>query len=80
MDLQTRKLNVIEYLYYIRDENVLSRIESTIGEAQKQQMLRRKAKPFTQEQLVERANSSMQDYRAGKCTTQEQLETESENW
>ncbi len=35
MDLQTGKLNVIEYLFYIRDEKVLSRIESTIGEAQK---------------------------------------------
>ena len=80
MDLQTRKLKAIEYLVGIRDEKVLSRIESTIGEAQKQQMLRRKAIPFTQEQLVERASHSMQDYRAGKFTTQEQLETESENW
>jgi hypothetical protein len=43
-------------------------------------MLTRNNKPFTQEQLVERANRSMQDYRTGKCTEQEQLEKESENW
>jgi len=80
MDLQTRKLKAIEYLVGVQDENVLSRIESTIVEAKKQQMLTRNNKPFTQEQLVERANRSMQDYRTGKCTEQEQLEKESENW
>jgi hypothetical protein len=42
-------------------------------------MLRGNANPFTQEQLAERENCSMQDYRAGKCTTQEQPEKVSEN-
>lgn len=80
MDLQTRKLKAIEYLVGVRDEKALSRIESTIIEAQKQQMPGRSTKPFTQEQLVERANRSMKDYYAGKCTSQEQLLKESENW
>ena len=80
MDLQTRKLKAIEYLVGVRDEKVLSRIESTIVKVQKQQIRRRNVKPFTQEQLVERAKRSNQDYLSGMCKTQEQLEKESENW
>jgi len=80
MDLQTRKLKAIEYLVGVRDEKVLSRIESTIVEVQKQQIARRNVKPFTQEQVVERAKLSTQDFLSGKCKTQEQLEKESENW
>ena len=80
MDLQTRKLKAIKYLVGVRDEKVLSRIESTVVEVQKQQIARRNVKPFTQEQVVERAKRSTQDYLLGKCTTQEQLEKKSENW
>ncbi|MDO9256435.1 MAG: hypothetical protein Q7U54_13040 [Bacteroidales bacterium] len=80
MDLQTRKLKAIEYLVGVRDEKVLSKIESTIVEVQKQQIARRNVKPFTQEQVVERAKRSTQDYLLGKYKTQEQLEKESENW
>jgi len=80
MDLQTRKLKAIEYLVGVRDEKVLSRIESTIVEVQKQQIVRKNVKPFTQELVVERAKRSTQDYLLGKCKTQEQLEKESENW
>lgn len=80
MDLQTRKLKAIEYLAGVRDEKVFSRIESTIVEVQKQQIARRNVKPFTQEQVVERAKRSTQDFLSGKCKAQEQLEKESENW
>jgi len=37
-------------------------------------------KPFTQEELIERAKKSNSDYLAGKFKTQEQLEIESKNW
>jgi len=80
MDLQTRKLKAIEYLVGIQDENALKKIESILDEVQKQRGLQRKVKPFTQEQLIERANQSTKDYLSGKFKTQEQLEKESENW
>jgi len=76
MDLQTRKLNAIEYLISIQDEKVLSKIESTIIENQKQQKKIRELKPFTQKQLINRAKRSNRDYLAGKVKTQEQLEIE----
>jgi hypothetical protein len=80
MDLQTRKLKAIEYLIGLRDEKIFRKIESTIVEVQKQQTTHRSVKPFSVEQLVDRANRSTRDYLSGKYKTQEQLEEESENW
>jgi hypothetical protein len=80
MDLQTRKLNAIEYLAGLRDEKIFRKIESTITEVQKTQIEKRNIKPFTQKQLVDRAKQSSQDYLSGNYKTQEQLEKESENW
>ena len=80
MDLQTRKLKAIEYLVGLRDEKVFSKIESAIVEVQNQQIVKRNVKPFTQEQLIERANRSSKDYLSGKFRTQDQLEKDTENW
>jgi hypothetical protein len=80
MDLQTRKLKAIEYLIGLRDEKIFSKIELTIVEVQKQQTEQLSVKPFSVEQLVDRANRSTGDYLSGKYLTQEQLEKESENW
>ncbi len=74
MDLQTRKLNAIEYLIGLQDERIFRKIESTIQE------IKKNLKPFTQKQLIERAKRSNDDYLAGKFKTQDQLEKESENW
>ena len=71
MDLLSRKLKAIEYLVGLRDEKVFGKIEYTIVEAQNQQIVKRNVKPFTQEQLIERANRSTKDYLAGKFRTQE---------
>ncbi|MDO9040197.1 MAG: hypothetical protein Q7U65_02365 [Bacteroidota bacterium] len=75
MNIQVRKLNAIEYIIALKDEKVLSKIESAIVESQK-----REIKPFTQKQLIERAKLANKDYLAGRYKTQDQLETESENW
>jgi len=80
MDLQTRKLNAIEYLAGLRDEKIFRKIESTITEVQKTQIVKRSLKPFTQEQLIDRAKRSTLDHQSGKYKTQEQLEKKSENW
>ena len=75
MNIQVRKLNAIEYIIALKDEKVLSKIESAIVESQK-----REIKPFTQKQLIERAKLANKDYLAGRYKTQDQLERESENW
>jgi hypothetical protein len=80
MDLQRRKLNAIEYLAGLRDEKVFRKIESTINEVQKAQIEKRVVKPFTKQQLLNRAKQSEQDYLAGKIKDQDELEKESENW
>ena len=40
----------------------------------------RKLKPFTQKQLLERAEKSNSEYSTGRYKTQEALEKESESW
>jgi len=78
MDLQTRKLNTIEYLINLKDDKLFNKIELIIIESQNEN--KRKLKPFTQKQLINRAKQANEDYLAGKFKTQEQLEIESENW
>jgi hypothetical protein len=78
MDLQTRKLNAIGYLINLQDEKEFSKIESAIIEIQKHD--KRELKPFTPEQLIDRAKQANEDYLAGKFKTQEQLIMESEKW
>lgn len=78
MDLQTRKLNAIEYLINLQDEKVFTKIEATIDSVKTQKYIR--LKPFTKKQLIDRAKRSNQDYLAGRFKSQEQLELESENW
>jgi hypothetical protein len=75
MNLQVRKLNAIEYIIGLKDEKTFSKIESAILESKQG-----KTKPFTQKQLVDRAKLANKDYLAGNYKTQEQIETESENW
>jgi len=78
MDLQTRKLNLIEYLIHLQDEKLFSRIEAAIARNTRHDT--RNLQPFTEQQLLDRAKLSDEDYKAGRFTTQEKLETESEKW
>jgi hypothetical protein len=78
MDLQTRKLKAIGYLINLQDETILNKIEATIFGTKT--LDSKKLKPFTKKQLLERAGKANQDYATGKIKTQEQVESESDNW
>lgn len=78
MDLQTRKLNAIEYLINLNDESLFKIVEATIDSTKSQKSI--KAKSLTKKQLIYRAKLSNQDYLSGKYKTQEQLELESKSW
>jgi hypothetical protein len=78
MDLQTRKLNLIEYLIGLQDEKIFKRIEDSI--INDLQAKNPSLEQITQEELTVRAQKSNNDYIAGKVMDQEQLEKESGNW
>ena len=76
MDLQARKLYIIEYLIGLKDETVFNIIEKIINESKNTSA----NKSFTQHELIERAQISNQDYLSGNFKDQKQLEAESKNW
>jgi len=78
MDLQTRKLNIIEYLISLKDENIFKAIEDVINKAKP--VRKQSFRNFTQKELIERAKKSDEDYLSGNFTEQEQLEIKSKNW
>ncbi|HMR87246.1 MAG TPA: hypothetical protein PKD51_03795 [Saprospiraceae bacterium] len=78
MNIQTRKLNAIEYLIHLQDEEVLNKIEEEI---QKNIAInRRRVEPFSENELLQRAMKSNEDYLSGNFKSQEQLEIESTKW
>ena len=77
MDIEAKKIELIQYLINISDEAILNEIEARIIE------LKQRDSSFnilTEEQLLERAKKSNKDYVEGKFLTQEELEKISENW
>lgn len=78
MDLQTRKLNLIEYLINLKDEKTFKKIEDSIIKTKR--MTNQPSRQFTSQELVERALKSNEDYIVGKFQDQDQLEKESSNW
>ncbi len=78
MDLQTRKLNVIEYLIGLTDESIFSIFEEIVNESKS--IDTKINRPFTRQELIERAKKSNHDYLVGNFKEQEQLEAESKNW
>ena len=78
MDLQTRKLNLIEYFVRVADEKIITIFEEIIIELKSDNS--RKLKPFTQKELLDRARKSNQDYLEGNYKSQEIVELESQSW
>jgi hypothetical protein len=74
MNLQTRKLNLIQFVASLEDEKVLKKIESSLG------LEYSNSKEFSVEKLLKRAELSNKEYISGKFSTQEDLQLESEKW
>lgn len=75
MDIQARKLNLIEYLVSLKDEKILKKIEKLVLEIKES-----KLHVFTEDELILRAEEANLDYQNGNFSTQEDLEKESQNW
>ena len=78
MDLQSRKLNLIEYLVNITDEKIIKVFEDMINMSKSEK--NKTLEPFTQQELLKRAKKSSQDYFEGNIKTQDRVEVESNNW
>jgi hypothetical protein len=78
INLQARKLQLIEYLIQLQDEKEFSRIEASIIPQSK--IRYDEFRPFKAEELIVRAQKSENDYKEGRLISQEKLLTESENW
>lgn len=78
MDIQTRKLEIIEYLITLKDEEVFNQIEVIIDTLKKNPNF--PINPLTQQEIIDRAKKSNDDYFAGKFQEQSELEGKSKNW
>ncbi|MBC8319241.1 MAG: hypothetical protein H8E34_00805 [Bacteroidetes bacterium] len=77
MDLQTRKLNVIEYLIRLQDDNMIQEIENLIFESK---IHDKNFQQFTENDLLNRAIKSNAQYESGEFVDQTELEEESKSW
>ena len=77
MDLQTRKLNVIEYLIRLQDDNMIQEIETLIFESK---IHDKNSQQLTENDLLERALKSNTQYKSGEFVDQDELEKESKSW
>lgn len=78
MNLQLRKMNLIEFLLGVQDEKVFTKIESTIHKSIKS--LKPNDIVFTKQDLIEHAEFSNRQIKKGHVLTQKELELQSKNW
>lgn len=78
IDLQARKLNMINYLINLNDEKAFSKIESVAKEVKKTAEVNFKL--FTKSDLIKRAKKSSLDIANGKLATQKEVEKIAKNW
>ena len=74
--IQDRKLNIIEKLIILNDENVFKQVEELIDSSLKRPHLKR----FTKHELIDRAKISNKNIENGEVFTQEEVEKLSQSW
>ena len=79
MDISGKKVEIIEWVAALQDKTLLKKIEHLKKEAIKEAYEAR-LKPMTKAQLKARAIEAMKDIKAGRVTSIEDLQKESESW
>jgi hypothetical protein len=74
--LQERKLNIIEQLIILNDEEVFQQVEDLINRSLKRPNLPR----FTVTELKARAERANKDIADGRLIAQEDVETQTQTW
>ena len=75
MDIQAEKLQLIEWLARLNDIRIIQEIKSLKKETDKNLFKR-----YKDQDLVNRAEASMQDIEAGRTTKLSDFKTEIESW
>lgn len=78
MDIQVKKLELIEWIAQIRDINIISKMDKirrTYLTISKENI-----KPMTIEEFYSSIERAEEDIKLGRIYTQEEVEKESENW
>ncbi len=78
INLQIRKMNLIEYLLGVQDEKTFTKIESTLQKSIK--AIKPQDIVFTKKELIQRADFSDKQIKKGHILTQKELELQSKNW
>ena len=76
MDLQAKKLSLIEWLIQLKDEAVINKIDTFREMVSSYDPTKRKSI----EELYSELEKSEKDLKEGRITSLEDLEKESENW
>lgn len=79
MDIQTKKLSLIEQLAMITDESIITRIEKLI-QIERRRKYESDLKPMSLKEFYAMIEESEEDIRAGRVISQQDLEKESEQW
>ena len=75
-NIQDRKLNIIEKLILLNDEDLFKQIEELINSSMKRPMMKR----LTKEELINRAQVSNRNIEKDEVLTQEEVEKLSQRW
>lgn len=75
-NIQDRKLNIIEKLIILNDEDVFKQVEELIDSSLKRPQI----KKLTKQELVARAKISNENIEKGEVFTQEEAEKLSQSW
>lgn len=75
-NIQDKKLNIIEHLIMLNDDDVLNQLEEIINTS----LSKPPVKKFSKHDLKERAELSNNDIINGDCYSQDEVEKMSQNW
>ena len=79
MNTQTRKLNLIEHLVLLQDEQILGKIEKFFSSFRQTKKASAKI-PMSLEEFYSRIEASEKAIKEGKVISQEDLEKETQDW
>ncbi|MCF6352893.1 MAG: hypothetical protein L3J06_07770 [Cyclobacteriaceae bacterium] len=83
MDMQTRKLNFIQEVLTVSDENLISKLESLLKKERSKEEITgftTEGKSMTKEAYIRGIDEARLQIKEGKYVSQEELEKQSENW
>jgi hypothetical protein len=79
MDLQTRKLSLIEEFIQITDESIIEKFEALIGSI-KRKLPERDIKPMTMAEFHEMIDKSLDDSKNGRVISHDDLLEKVKSW